>query len=134
MRDLDLVADDMKFQNGRAFIHLGRADKARDELMEYLEVFPNGIHRHEAYLELGNLAFSRFRYSEALRLYGGLYEEFSSTPEGIEGLYRMGICYRKMGYDEDAHRIFKTLLKDYPASPFAREARIYLELSKILKQ
>lgn len=132
--DHDRIADDMKFNNGRQFLALRRPLKAREELEEYLEIFHNGNHRAAAYLILGEIAYNNFRYQKALGIYRSLYEEFSNTEKGAEALFKTGLCYRKMGYGGEALKTFKLLVSDHPASIFTPQARMHIDLIKILEK
>jgi TolA-binding protein len=96
-QSLDALADDLKFQNGMSFINLKMYDKAIETFNEYLEIYYNGNHRHEAYRQIAGIYFSRLEYLRAIDNYRALYEEFSNTESGIEAYFNIGICYNKMG-------------------------------------
>ncbi len=129
---LQKIADDMKFQNGAHFVALQKYRKAIQEFQEYLEIYPNGIHRHEVYLALANIHFSRFDYYKAIRIYKSLYEEYSTQDEGIYAIYTIGICYKKMGYASKAEQVFKDILKNHPSSHYAYKAKLQLDLSQLI--
>lgn len=132
--DLKKEADDIKFENGMQFARMGLMKQALRELNEYLEVYIHGIHRKEAFLKIARIHFDRYDYIKALKTYTSLYEEFSHTEEGVEAYFQMGICYQKMGYDDKAVEIFKSLQEDYPNSAFALQAKSQLELIEILQK
>lgn len=131
--DHDRAADDLKFSNGRQFLVLRRPGKAKVELEEYLEIFHDGNHRAEAYLILGKIAYDTFKYQKAVSIYQRLYEEYSNTDEGAEALFRSGLCFRKMGFGEKATAAFRLLVADHPSSVFSPQARMHIDLLKILK-
>jgi TolA-binding protein len=130
--NLKKIADDMKFRNGIAFIKLERPEKAMQELSEYLEIFQDGIHRDEAYKKIARIYMNNFEYLKAIRIFISLYEEFSINDEGIEGYFMAGICYKKIGYENKAVKIFNHIIKEYPHSTFARRARLQVDLLKII--
>ncbi len=130
--NLEKISDDMKFKNGVGFIRLKRYGKALAELNEYLEIYYDGIHRDEAYRNIAEIHFKRFDYQKAVQVYRSLYEEFSNIESGVEAYYRIGICYRKMGYDERAREVFQAILTDHPDSAHAAQARVQLDLLNIL--
>ncbi|MCP4130690.1 MAG: tetratricopeptide repeat protein [bacterium] len=132
--NLEKAADDMKFRNGIQFIKLNRDDKAIEALNEYLEIYYNGIHRHEAYKRLAEIAINKFDYQEAIKIYRSLFEEFSNSTEGVEAYYRIGLCYKKMGYDKKALRVFKEILSNFSDSDYAEQARIQVDMLKILNE
>jgi TolA-binding protein len=132
--NLAKIADDLKFQNGLLFIRLKLQDKAIEELQEYLEIYNDGIHRHEAFRELAEIYYQRFDFQKAVDVLKGLHEEFSNTEEGVEAYFRMGICYKKMGYDANAQRVFNQIIQDHPESGYAYQAQKQLDLLKILAE
>lgn len=129
--NLKQVADDMKFRKGAEFYRLERYDLALNELYEYLEVYYDGTHRGEAYRKIADIHIRQYNYQKAVEIYRRLYEEFSSTDEGIDGYFQMGVCYLKMGYDSKAEAIFKSIIQEHPGTTGASNAEIQLELLKI---
>lgn len=129
--NLKQVADDMKFRKGAEFYRLERYDLALNELYEYLEIYYDGTHRGEAYRKIADIHIRQYNYQKAVEVYRRLYEEFSSTDEGIDGYFQMGICYLKMGYDSKAEAIFKSIIQEHPGTSGAANAEIQLELLKI---
>jgi TolA-binding protein len=132
--NLDVLADNLKFQNGVEFLKLKMNEKALETFGEYLEVFYNGNHRHEAYKRIAEIYFNRLEYLKAIDNYRLLYEEFSNTESGVEAYFNIGICYNKMGYEKKAAEIFTEIVEYHPASAYARQARVQLELLNILEQ
>ena len=129
--NLKQVADDMKFRKGAEFYRLERYDLALNELYEYLEIYYDGTHRGEAYRKIADIHIKQYNYQKAVEVYRRLYEEFSSTDEGIDGYFQMGICYLKMGYDSKAEAIFKSIIQEHPGTTGAANAETQLELLKI---
>lgn len=129
---LEKAADDSKFQSGMMFMSLNKYDKAMQEFSEYLEIYYNGNHRHEAYKKIAEIYISSFDYQKAADKYKLLYEEFSSSEDGLEGYFKSAICYQKMGYDDKAKDIFSEIQSNYPESAYARQSQAQLDLMKIL--
>jgi TolA-binding protein len=130
--DLEIVADNLKFQNGVQFIKLNRLDKALQVLQEYLEIFYNGIHRQAAYSHIAEIYFTKMDYPGAIKHFQALHEEFGNSEGGIEAYFRIGICYKKMGYEIKAGEIFKEIIEDHPDSSFAYQSQLQMELLSIL--
>lgn len=130
--DIDKIADDRKFQNGIQFLILNKEKRALDEFQEYLEIYINGTHRHEAFLKIAGIYFRSFDYQKAVKVYTSLYEEFSNSEEGVEAYYMTGICYKKMGFNLMAVEIFKKIQENHPGSAFAYKSRVQMDILKIL--
>ncbi|HON78130.1 MAG TPA: outer membrane protein assembly factor BamD [Spirochaetota bacterium] len=130
--DLAKIADDLKFENGRHFYDMKLYDKSLRELHEYLEIYINGLHRKEALWTIGSIYFKRFDYPRAVKSYKSLYEEFSTSEEGIKAYYHTGICYMKMGFSEKAEKVFSTIMEDHPDSPYSSQSRTQITLIRIM--
>ena len=133
-QSLDVLADDLKFQNAVGFIKIRMPDKALETFHEYLEIYYNGTHRPEAYRYIAEIYFNRMEYPKAIENYRALYEEFSNTENGIEAYYNIGICYIKMGYDKKAVEIFNEIIDRHQDSAYRQQAELQLNLLKILQE
>ena len=131
--DLAKVADDLKFENGKHFYDMKLYDKSLRELNEYLEIYINGQHRKEALWTIGSIYFRKFDYTRAVKSYKSLYEEFSTSEEGIKAYYHAGICYMKMGFPQKAEKVFSTIMEDHPDSPYSSQSRTQITLIRIME-
>jgi len=133
-RSMEVLADDLKFQNGVGFFKLRMYDKALETFNEYLEIYYNGTHRHEAYRNIADIYFNRMEYLKAIEHYRALYEEFSNTESGIEAYYNIGICNIKMGYTQRAAEIFTEIIERHHDSAYRQQAELQLDVLTILQE
>jgi TolA-binding protein len=131
--DLKVQSDNMQFEYAKDLYRLKYYKKALELFKEYLEVYYNGIHRKEAYKNIASIYFGEFDYINSIKVYKSLYEEFSNSDEGIEGLFMTGICYQKMGFTGKARKVFQSIINDYPGSNFAYQSKINLDVIEILE-
>jgi len=131
LSNLKKVADDMKFQNGMEFYKLEKFDRALNEFNEYIEIYFDGIHRNEALKKIAEIHIKLFDYQKAIESYRILYQEYSSTDEGIDAYFQIGVCYKKMGFDAKAEEIFKYIVEEHQGTSAAYNAGIQLDLLKI---
>lgn len=131
LANLKKVADDMKFQNGMEFYKLEKFDRALNEFREYIEIYFDGIHRNEALRKIAEINIRLFEYQKAIDAYRMLYQEFSSTEDGIDAYFQIGVCYKKMGFDTKAESIFKYIVAEHPGTSAAYNSEIQLDLLKI---
>ncbi len=131
--NLEMIADNLKFENAEQFIKLGFEDKAMQELHEYLEIFPHGNHRSEAFTRLAGIYSSEYQYERAVEMMLRHFEEFSTSEAGVEAYFHAGMMYRKMGYESEAEVIFNRIIKEYPASAYSSKASVQLQLAAIMK-
>ena len=130
--DMERVADKMKFEQGKYFFQLEKYQRAKSHLQEYLELFLHGTYRADAYRMIASIYFEEFRYDRAAEVYRSLLEEYPGTEPGIRGMYKMGICYKKMGETGKAADVFSRLIKEYPSSSYAHHSRVMLDVMKIV--
>lgn len=130
--NMERMADQMKFDQGKYFFELEQYDRALENLHEYLELYLHGAHRGEAYRMIASVYFQRFRYNRAAEAYRSLLEEYPGSENGIRGMYKMGICYKKMGDAGRASAIFSRLIREYPSSSYAHHSRVMLDVMKIV--
>jgi TolA-binding protein len=133
-QNLDVLADDLKFQNGAGFIKIRMFDKALETLKEYLEIFYNGNHRHEAYRLIAEIYFNRMEYPRAIENYRALYEEFSTSDSGVGAYFNIGLCYIKMGDEKKAAEIFNDIVDNHPESAFRQQAAMQLDVMSIIQE
>jgi len=131
LANLKKVADDMKFQNGMEFYKLEKFDRSLSEFNEYIEIYYDGIHRNEALKKIAEIHIRFFDYQKAIEAYKLLYQEFSSTDDGIDAYFQIGILYKKMGFDSKAEAIFKFIVEEHPGTSAAYNSEIQLDLLKI---
>lgn len=131
---LDVLADDLKFQNGVGFLKIKKYDKALETFNEYLEIYYNGTHRHEVYRHIAEIHFNRMEYLKAVDKYRALYEEYSNTESGIEAYFNIGICHIKMGNEKKATEIFNDIVENHADSAYRQQAELQLSMIDILQE
>ena len=130
-RTMQQEADDKKFQQGLFFVSINEHQKALNEFYEYLDIYVDGLHRAKAYRFIAAIYFDNSLYTKAINVYKRLFEEFPLKDDGMYSLFQIGICYNKMGYEDDAIKAFTQLINEYPDSNYAKDASTMLELLKI---
>ena len=82
--DLERVSDYVRYENAMQLYKMKKQKgKALSLFGEYLELFPDGVHRKEVIRSIGDIYLERFDYKRAIKYYQQLYEEFGSEEEGI---------------------------------------------------
>ena len=132
--DLERVNDDVRFENAMQLYKIkNQKGKALALFGEYLELFPEGIHRKEVIRCIGDIYLERFDYKRAIKYYQQLYEEYGSEEEGISGFFQTGICYSRMGNTDKSAEVFKRIIELYPSSSYSAKARTQLDIEEMIK-
>ena len=132
--DLGTFSDNTHYENANQFYKLKQFSIANALFNEYLEIYPNGLHRKDAFKSIALMHFEKFEYLKSIKVFNSLYEEFSNSEEGIEAYFMTGICYQKMGFMDNAKQIFNSLIEEHPESNYAQQARTKLDLIDILEK
>ncbi|GMR04307.1 MAG: outer membrane protein assembly factor BamD [Thermodesulfobacteriota bacterium] len=71
---------------------------------------------------VGRFYFKNKNYKGALTRFREILKEFSDAGITDETLYYIGESYRRLGEEKLAREAFTTLIKDYPESPYIKDA------------
>lgn len=124
--------DNIRFENADKLYQLKYYDKALAYFGEYIELFPDGIHRVDVLNKIASIYFSKFKYDSAIKYYSIILEENSNTEEGLHAYYKIALCYSKMGDAEKANSIFRDIVVSNPSSAIAVKAKLQLDIEKII--
>ncbi len=88
--------------------------------------------RVNQYLLRGQKLFARGDYEGSLRENQKVLSLSANRPPGDEALFNIGLIYAHPGSSQKDYNkslnIFKKLMKDYPRSPWAEQAKIWAEI------
>lgn len=127
-------ADQQRYDNCILLVKLNQKDKAFQSFSDYIEFYPKGKYRLEAYKYMAEIYKERFKYMDAIKIYMKIYGEFSQTDDGIEAYYNAGLAYSRMGIDKKAIQIYNDIISEYPASAYADQSKDQLDMMEMLKK
>ncbi len=125
------ASDRMRFDNALQFYNLKKYEEALKHFNEYLEVYYNGNYRSDAYRYIAEIYLQKFRYLDAIDIYDRMFREFSNDESGVNACYSKGICYLKMGYENQARDVFNYIMSSHPGTKAAVNSEIQIELLKL---
>jgi TolA-binding protein len=76
---------------------------------------------------LAETLYQRQQYSKAAEEYERLYKMFPDGNKAVGSLYRLGLCYEKMGHSDEAKEAYQNVISIYPGSREALDAEKRLE-------
>lgn len=124
--------DNVRFENAEKLYEIKQFDRALQLYGEYIEIFPDGMHRNEVLNRIAEIYFSRYDYQKAIKYYNILREENNNTDTGLTAYYKIGLCMLKMGKNDQANQIFKDIVMNNPSSPVAVKAKLQLDINKMI--
>jgi TolA-binding protein len=119
-------ADDL-YREGLAKYQAGDLEGAVVTLYEVVANFPTDPAREHAQLLVGEIFFAQKDYRGAVAELEGLIAAVPGGAKVPDALLKIGMAQRSLGDDARARRTWERLVKDYPTSAPARQARTLLK-------
>jgi TolA-binding protein len=118
------------FNEGMRQYHAKKYAEARKQLYLYLKHLPKGPRAAEARYYLADSFYKDGKYREAAVEFNKLRLQFPRSILAPAGLLRQALCYKQQRQLRTYQSTLKKLVKAYPNSPEAKEARKWLKVSQ----
>jgi len=92
----------------------------------YIAAYPNSSVADDAQYWVAESLFAARQYKKAIKEYKGLLEKYPKSDRTAESLLRIGMCYQRLGKQEEAAKCFTDVSKRFPASNETRIAKSQL--------
>lgn len=113
-----------RYQAAGALALLNRPDEAAKRFQEVMDLAgQSSVHYEMARLGKVNAEAQARRFDEAIKTYTDLSNNKEGTVPPDAMLMQLGRVYLMAGKTQEARTTFRRLLDEYPASPFAAEAK-----------
>jgi TolA-binding protein len=113
-----------RYQAAGVLVLLGRPEEAATRFEEVMDAAgQNSVYYEMARLGKVNALAQAKRFDEAIKAYTDLSNNKESTVPPDAMLMQLGRTYLMAGKPQEARTTFRRLLDEYPASPFAAEAK-----------
>ena len=100
-----------------------RYDQATAAFREFLQVHPDGRYAHIAQYWLGEASYAQRQFEQAIKDYQGLIERFPQSPKRAEAMLKIGYSWNELKQPEKAKPVLEQLLREFPNSTEAGQAR-----------
>lgn len=114
------------YQAGVAKFQTKELDAAALILYDFLASYPRHPLRESAQFLVADILFVQKDLRSALKEFEELLAEVPNGSKTAETLLKIGLCQRGLGDDASARRSWERLVKEYPDSSAARQARVLL--------
>jgi TolA-binding protein len=112
----------------------GMREDARRFFRGFIQRFPQDPRAPQAHLEIGRSYALEGKHPQAVAEYQRVLEAFSKSQEVPESIWLMASSYVDLKFCSDARALLQDLLRRYPRSPRANEAKNRLrDLQKLVK-
>ncbi len=121
------AATEKYYTEGMSAYHAKKYGEARTQLYNYLKHQPKGVRAPEARYYLADSFYQEGKYREAGVEFNKLRIQFPKSILAPAGLLRQALCYKNQQQMSTYRDTLRKLVKAYPNSPEAKEARKMLK-------
>ena len=100
-----------------------RYDLAAGEFGDVLKYYPNDDLAGNAQFYLGEIAYRQGKYSDAIKAYNVVLQQFAGNPKAPAAALRKGEAELSLDQRENGIRDLRALIARYPQTPEASQAR-----------
>lgn len=126
-KEIKIENESELFQKAHHLFQKGDYKSARSTWEEYLKRFPKGKWIGQAYFGIGETYFKEKNYEEAILSYQKLIELPGIHPQKPTAMFRQAQAFKALG-DQKAYQILlKKIIKEFPTSKEASEAKKLLK-------
>ncbi len=99
-------------------------DKASEQLVSYLDMYPQGLYAPNAMYWLGEISLLRSQLQESADWFNQLLQKFPKHNKVADAKYKLGTVYHQLGQDAKAKKLLQEVASS--SSSAARLAKTYL--------
>ena len=107
-----------------------RYEQASAAFRDFLKQYPDGRYAHSAQYWLGEAAYARRDFVQAIKDYDALLQNHPQSAKRAEALLKIGYSYQELKRGEESRRMMEQLIQLYPDSTEAGQARNQLKRLK----
>ncbi|MDH5786385.1 MAG: tol-pal system protein YbgF [Chromatiales bacterium] len=107
-----------------------RYEQATAAFRDFLKKYPNGRYAHIAQYWLGEAAYARRNFSQAIKDYQALLDNHPRSGKRADAMLKIGYSYQELKRIDDAKTMMERLIELYPDSTEAGQARNQLRRLK----
>ena len=101
----------------------GRYQSAVYGFETFLQRFPNNSYASNAQFWLADCYFNQQQYTEAIRQFERVLNNYSGAPKSPDALYKIAIAQLQLGATDEARQAVETLNQRYPKSTATQKAQ-----------
>jgi tol-pal system protein YbgF len=125
-----LEAERKAYQKAFELLRELRYEQATTAFRDFLKQYPDGRHAHIAQYWLGEAAYARRDFEQAINDYQGLLDNYPRSGKRAEAMLKIGYSYQELKKPAEAKKMMERLLELYPNSTEAGQARNQLRRLK----
>ena len=126
----DYQAEQKSYQKAYDKLTAHQYSQARDSFVQFINQFPNGRYAHIAQYWIAESSYAQHNYEQAIIDYQKLIDQYAVSPKQAEAELKKAYCYYELGKKDKAREVSNKVLKNYPNSTEAGQAKKLLKKLK----
>lgn len=122
-------AEDL-YREGMVKFRAGQPDAAVLNFYELIADYPSHPLRESAQFQVADIFYAQSDLRGALAEFESLVVALPNGSKTSDALLKIGLCQRGLGDETKARKVWQRVIKEYPSSAAARQARILLRTSR----
>lgn len=119
-----------RYRNALALLREGEHDAAAEAFADFVATFPKSDLADNAMYWRGEAYYDQGHYADALATFTAVIEQYGGGNKASDALLKVGLCYGKLGDQDNARDVLNRLIEAYPGASASDVARVKLaELS-----
>lgn len=119
--------EEAQYQAIRALITSKSYDKAIDEIYQFVARYPDGDLTVNAYYWLGEVYLVKPQLEQAKQAFTVVATRYADHRKASDASYKLGVVHDRMGQKQEAERLLKAVMAQYPGTQAAGLAKTYLD-------
>lgn len=115
------------FQKGLDFVQTGQYTQAAAAFQQFLKQYPKSPQTAEALFWIGECRYASRNFQEAIKDYQKMVERFPKAALTPMAILKQGDSFLNLAMKEEAKIFWNKLIREYPSSTEAQQARNKLE-------
>jgi tol-pal system protein YbgF len=129
----DLTGAERLYRQVLADLKQGKVAVAQKNVSLMMKGYKESPWTNNALFLVGENLFDHGQYLKAAEQYETLYKIFPDGNKAVSALYKLGVCYEKLGKPDEAHDAFQNVVGVYPGSQEAQMAQKKISQADIEK-
>lgn len=127
MSEKQRQAEQKAYQKAFDELTARRYNKARESFMQFIQLYPHGRYAHIAQYWVAESSYAQHHYEQSIIDYQLLLDVYPFSPKKAEAELKKAYCYHELGDKKKARQTIDTLLRNYPNTTEAGQAKHLLK-------
>ncbi|HAG53555.1 MAG TPA: tol-pal system protein YbgF [Alphaproteobacteria bacterium] len=115
------------YEKAYNYLTLAEYNKSADWFETFIDRFPQHKYADNSFYWLGEISLVQGKSKDAVSKFAKGLKTFPNGAKAPANLLKIGVAFKQMGNNTHAKNSWNKLIKDYPNTPEAKKAKLYLK-------